>query len=81
MSYGGLIRLLPDMEPAESLATLVHELAHEMLHRAERRTSRPKPFAKQKPKPWPLWFVTRWGLKPEPVRVITSSFTTAMQHC
>jgi antirestriction protein ArdC len=38
MSYGGLIRLLPDMEPAESLATLVHELAHEMLHRAERRT-------------------------------------------
>jgi len=38
MSYGGLIRLLPDMEPAESLAVLVHELAHEMLHRAERRT-------------------------------------------
>jgi antirestriction protein ArdC len=37
MSFGGLIRLLPDMEPAESLATLVHELAHEMLHRAERR--------------------------------------------
>jgi len=38
MSYGGLIRILPDMEPPETLATFVHELAHEMLHRAERRT-------------------------------------------
>ena len=39
MSYGGLIRIFPDMEPSETLATFVHELAHEMLHRAERRTS------------------------------------------
>jgi len=38
MSYGGLIRILPDMEPSETLGTLVHELGHEMLHRAERRT-------------------------------------------
>ena len=38
MSYGGLIRVLPDLQPSETLATLVHELAHEMLHRAERRT-------------------------------------------
>jgi hypothetical protein len=38
MSYGGLIRLLPGMEPTETLATLVHELAHEMLHKGERRT-------------------------------------------
>ncbi len=38
MSYGGLIRLLPDMAPTETLSTLVHELAHEMLHKAERRT-------------------------------------------
>ena len=37
MSYGGLIRILPNMEPSETLATFVHELAHEMLHRAERR--------------------------------------------
>jgi len=34
---GGLIRILPNMEPSETLATFVHELAHEMLHRAERR--------------------------------------------
>jgi hypothetical protein len=26
------------LEPSETLATLVHELAHEMLHKAERRT-------------------------------------------
>ncbi len=28
MSYGGLIRILPGMEPAEEFSTLVHELAH-----------------------------------------------------
>jgi antirestriction protein ArdC len=28
MSYGGLIRILPDLEPSETLATLVHEVAH-----------------------------------------------------
>jgi hypothetical protein len=28
MSYGGLIRLLPDMQPAEPFSTLIHELAH-----------------------------------------------------
>jgi len=38
MSYGGMIRVLPDMQPTETLSTLVHELAHEMLHRTERRT-------------------------------------------
>ena len=29
--------LLPDLSPAEHLATLAHECAHEMLHRGERR--------------------------------------------
>ncbi len=38
ISYGGLIRVLPDMPPTETLSTLIHELAHEMLHKAERRT-------------------------------------------
>jgi hypothetical protein len=38
ISYGGLIRLLPDMRPTETLSVLIHELAHEMLHQAERRT-------------------------------------------
>ena len=38
VSYGGAIRLLPDMNEAEQFATLVHELAHEMIHKSERRT-------------------------------------------
>jgi hypothetical protein len=37
-SYGGKIVLLPGQSEAEEFATLVHEVAHEMLHRAERRT-------------------------------------------
>ncbi len=39
VSYGGRIALLPGQQPAEEFSTLVHELAHEMLHKAERRTA------------------------------------------
>ena len=42
MSYGGRIVILPGQEPAEEFSTLVHELAHEMLHKAERRTATTK---------------------------------------
>ena len=42
MSYGGKIVLLPGQSKAEEFATLVHELAHEMLHKAERRTQTTK---------------------------------------
>jgi hypothetical protein len=38
MSCGKKIILLPGMAPAEQFSTLVHELAHEMLHRNARRT-------------------------------------------
>jgi antirestriction protein ArdC len=38
MSYGDLIRILPELAESETFATLIHELAHEMLHKAERRT-------------------------------------------
>ncbi len=38
-SYGGKIVLLPGQSKAETFATLVHELGHEMLHRADRRTA------------------------------------------
>ena len=38
MSYGGRISLLTGMQPAEEFSTLVHEMAHEMLHKGERRT-------------------------------------------
>jgi antirestriction protein ArdC len=39
MSSGGKILLLPGQSKAEEFSTLVHELAHEMLHRADRRTT------------------------------------------
>jgi N-terminal domain of anti-restriction factor ArdC len=38
VSYGGKIALLPGQSQAEEFTTLVHETAHELLHKAERRT-------------------------------------------
>jgi hypothetical protein len=38
VSYGGRIAILPGQSRAEEFVTLVHETAHELLHRAERRT-------------------------------------------
>jgi hypothetical protein len=37
LSRGGTITLLSGMQPAEEFSTLVHEIAHEMLHRGDRR--------------------------------------------
>lgn len=42
MSYGGRIALMPGQSRAEEFSTLVHEVAHEMLHKAERRTATTK---------------------------------------
>ena len=39
MSYGGRIAILSGQSKAEEFSTLVHELAHEMLHKADRRTT------------------------------------------
>ena len=41
-SAGGKITLLPGQSPAEEFATLAHEVAHELMHRDERRSSTPK---------------------------------------
>jgi hypothetical protein len=38
VSYGGRIAILLGQAAAEEFSTLLHELAHEMLHKAERRT-------------------------------------------
>jgi hypothetical protein len=38
VSYGGKIALLPGQSKPEEFVTLVHETAHELLHKAERRT-------------------------------------------
>jgi hypothetical protein len=42
ISYGGRIAILPGQREAEEFSTLVHEVAHEMLHKAERRTTTTK---------------------------------------
>jgi len=38
VSYGGRIALLPGQSQAQEFTTLVHETAHELLHKTERRT-------------------------------------------
>jgi hypothetical protein len=42
VSYGGKIVLLPGQSEPEEFSTLIHELAHEMLHKADRRTATTK---------------------------------------
>jgi len=41
-SYGGRIAILPGQSKAEEFSSLVHETAHELLHKAERRTATTK---------------------------------------
>ena len=42
ISYGGRIALLPGQTKAEEFAALVHEVAHERIHKSERRTATTK---------------------------------------
>ena len=42
VSYGGCIAILPGQSKAEEFSTLVHEAAHELLHKADRRTATTK---------------------------------------
>jgi antirestriction protein ArdC len=42
LSYGGKVVLLPGQTAAEEFSTLTHELAHELLHRGERRSATSK---------------------------------------
>jgi antirestriction protein ArdC len=42
MSQGGKITLIPDMAASEEFSTLVHEYAHERLHKSERRAQTTK---------------------------------------
>jgi antirestriction protein ArdC len=44
VSSGGRIALLPGLPAAEEFSTLVHEAAHELLHRGERRPETTKPI-------------------------------------
>jgi hypothetical protein len=78
MSYGGLIRILPDMEPPETLATFVHELVAQ--GRATHFDNQDRP-GKPKPRPWRLWFVMLWDSKPEQAPAITFSSITVTRTC
>ena len=46
VSYGGRIAILPGQAAAEEFSTLVHEFAHEMLHKTDRRTATTKTVRK-----------------------------------
>jgi len=81
MSYGGLIRILPELEESETFATLIHELAHEMLHKAERRTMTTQAVRETEAEAVAFVSAMLWDLRPERVRVITFSFTTVTQTC
>jgi hypothetical protein len=76
LSYGGKITLLSGMRPAEEFSTLVHEIAHEMLHRGDRRTLTTKQVRETEAEAWPLWFPNRSGFRTEPHHRTTSSFGT-----
>ena len=52
LSYGGKITLLSGMQPAEEFSTLTHEIAHEMLHRGDRRTLTTKQVRETEAEAW-----------------------------
>jgi hypothetical protein len=79
MSYGGLIRILPELEESETFATLIHELAHEMLHKAERRTMTTKAVRETEAEAVAFVVCHALGLRPGQVQVITFSFTAVMR--
>jgi len=80
MSYGGRIAILPGRDKAEEFSTLVHELAHEMLHKAERRTATTKTVREPKPRQSPLWFRRPLALTQATHPPTTSTCTTATPH-
>jgi hypothetical protein len=71
VSSGGKITLLPGQSPAEEFSTLAHEIAHEFLHRGDRRVNTAKRVreteAEERP---PLSFAAQLALKPDQRRPI-----------
>jgi hypothetical protein len=74
LSHGGKITLLSGMQPAEEFSTLVHEIAHEMLHRGERRMLTTKQVRETEAKPWLSWSASPSDFRTEPRPRTTYSF-------
>jgi hypothetical protein len=63
LSQGDKITLLSGMRPAEEFSTLLHEIAHEMLHRGERRTVTTKTVRETEPEAVPFVVCQAIGLE------------------
>jgi N-terminal domain of anti-restriction factor ArdC len=77
MSYGGKIAILPGQSQAEEFSTLVHELAHEMLHKAERRTATTKVVRETEAEAIAFVIGKAVGWRRVPLRQTISSYITA----
>jgi len=73
--------LLPGQTSAEEFSTLVHELAHEMLHKAERRTATTKTVRETEAEAVAFVVGKTIGFRTAGHRRITSTCTTATRHC
>ena len=80
VSYGGKIVLLPSLSKAEEFSTLVHELAHEMLHKAERRTATTKVVRETEAEAIAFVVGKAVGLETGTASADYISFTTATHH-
>ena len=81
VSKGGSIELLPDMTEAEQFATLVHEVAHELLHKSERRSVISKTVRETEAEAVAFVVSKAIGLETEAPLPTTSSSTTVTPSC
>jgi antirestriction protein ArdC len=76
LSSGGKITVVPGLSAAQEFSVLVHETAHELLHRGERRT-RTTHMIREKPKPLRSWSQRQSDSMPVRRAAITFSCTQA----
>lgn len=64
MSEGGTITILPELPPAKMTAVLIHEAAHEILHRGERRSDTTRQIRETEAEAVAFAVCKRIGLEP-----------------
>jgi len=69
------------MQPAEEFSTLVHEIAHEMLHRGDRRTLTTKQVRETEAESRAFVFANPSDFRNGTASQTTSSFGTEMPVC